>query len=173
MLNNGKRILSLLLAIIIVYNTTGYFLVSFCQRISIYSDNNFFKESIPGNHTVLHLTLSEAVKCRVFTSDEFELNGNWYDLVSVKLNRFTVDVTCFHDKDDTFLFSSLAAFIKYLNGHKGKVVKVQKALFAAAIPAVAIKSERDNRKVNRELNELLEVQFFPGSDDHPPEFFLS
>ncbi|MEP7171780.1 MAG: hypothetical protein ABI855_20570 [Bacteroidota bacterium] len=108
-----KKIISVVLLFIFLYNISGYYLVFTEQQSEIKeSVQNFLEEDDSGNLLLLNISQEDEKNITWNGNDEFSLNGKMYDVAFTKREGNVLRLYCYCDSKEDHLFASLDSHIK-------------------------------------------------------------
>ena len=104
-----RRIISLLILLIATWQIVGFFSCFEWEKFKIRKEiKQVIKKSVPEENLVhLDFTFKEYKNIKWMESNEFNLNGRMYDVVSRKKTKTGYQLMCINDIQETFLFAKL------------------------------------------------------------------
>jgi hypothetical protein len=107
-----KRIISILLALVFIYNATGYYLTFLVQRNKIKKEiKRQIKNSVPDN-SLTRISFSVSSPGPEWTDEnEFLWHGMMYDVVRTEIKNGNITYWCINDRQEEKLFAGLTDHI--------------------------------------------------------------
>lgn len=104
-----KRIISIVLLLLFIYGTVGYFVAFQVERYTVRQEiKHRIKQGVPTEE--LTIISDDATNSRlnwVKPNKEFRINGKMYDVVSKRVEGNTVYYSCINDTQEDKLFENL------------------------------------------------------------------
>jgi hypothetical protein len=113
-----KKLVSIFLVFLILYNMLGYIVVFKSYQYAIRKEvKNRIKDAIPENElTIIRLTTNEVQNGKIgfkkIDEKEFSLSGNLYDIVRSRICGDTTIYYCINDSKEEKLFANLDEHVK-------------------------------------------------------------